>query len=684
MSKILSVSDFPSASDILPVGFLGKYKNRQPEWGFNGLGYVVFKRTYARAVDPISRKLLSPIEIDDYQKNKKTIGTEEWYETIERCVRGAQAIGARLTLEEAEELYDAAFHMKAMFSGRAMWQLGIGIQYMDSLLNCWGTKISEIDDFVFLLTESMLGGGVGCNISREYTFELPRVKANVSVSHKNTKDADFIVPDSKEGWIELLRLIAESFFITGKSFTFSTICIRPEGELLKTFGGIAPGPKPLIDGALNLIKIFEGRSNKKLRTEDVADWVTTKGEIVKSGGVRRTAIILGGDPDDVSYLNLKRWDLFKIPNHRSNSNNSLLASSYDQLSQRYWDAFEGNGEAYGLLNLPLARKFGRLGENSWGPFSLINNQVIIFNPCAEATLEDKECCNLFELAINRIQSAKEMMRIARLGYKVQKAIAAGPYLFKATEKVVHRNMKLGMSVTGICQRINEYKDWCDQTYRSLRDFDADWSKFNGWPQSIRLTVIQPSGTKSLLSGSTPGGHPGFSEHHIRRVRFNHNETVVDFLRKMNVPLEYEVGFDGKVNHKIIIASFPAKFEEGSLVKNDKFTAIDQLNLVKDLQTVWADQAVSVTIYYKKDELPAIKTWLKENYETSVKSISFLLHSDHGFMQAPYEVITKDEYERRVKGIISVDQILKSYNMTGNTSESVADSIECSTGACPVR
>jgi len=681
---LLSVKDFPSSLEILPQAFLNKYKTIDPQFGFNGLGYVVFKRTYARAIDPVSRKLLSPVEIDEFQKAKKAIGTEEWYETIERCVRGAQAIGARLTREEAEQLYDAAFHMKLMFSGRSMWQLGTNIQYMDSLLNCWVTKISEIDDFVFMLTQSMLGGGVGCNISKEYTFELPRVKTHVNISHKNTKDADFIVPDSKEGWIELLRLIANSFLITGKSFTFSTICIRPEGELLKTFGGIAPGPKPLIDGALSLIKLFEGRAGKKLRTDDVADWITVQGEIIKSGGVRRTALILGGDPDDVSYLNLKRWDLFSIPNHRSNSNNSIFAKSFDQLTPKFWDGYEGNGEPYGLLNLPLARKFGRLGESCWGDFDLSEPHITMYNPCAEACLLDKECCNLFEAPINRISSKEEMIRLAILGYKVQKAIASGPYLFKATEKVVHRNMKLGMSVTGICQRLDVYKDWCDATYKALREFDLKWSKFNGWPPSIRLTVIQPSGTKSLLSGSTPGGHPGYARHHIRRVRFNHNETIVDFLRKMNVPLEYEVGFDGKVNHKIIIGSFPAEFSESTLIKDDNFSAIDQLNLVKDLQTVWADQAVSVTVYYKKEELPQIKEWLKTHYESSIKSISFLLHSDHGFKQAPYEKISKEEYDKMVKSIKPVAEVLKTYSMVGNTSESVAESIECSTGACPVR
>lgn len=649
----------PSWEEILSEEFVNSYSNRQPDWYFGTLSYVVYKRSYARL--------------------KENGTTEEWHETIARAIRGAQKIGAKYTREEAERLFDHIFHLRCCFSGRGLWQLGTATVDkfgMDSLLNCWGTKTSEISDFIFIIIESMLGGGVGCSLAKEFTHELPRVKNNVHVYQKNTRDADFIVPDSKEGWSELSRKILEAFLLTGKGFSYSPICIRSSGEPIKTFGGIAPGPQPLMEYAKDLVELLQSRSGKKLRTQDVADMITLGGQMVKSGGVRRTALIFGGDVDDLAYLSLKRWDLGTIPNHRSNSNNSLLCPKFDYLPDKFWAGYNGNGEAYGLLNLPLARKYGRLGETSWEGFSLTNNDIIIFNPCAEATLEDKECCNLATLNINKIASVEEMMDCAKLLYKAQKAIAAGPYIFPETNKVVHKNMRLGLSVTGICQKLNVFEDWCDQTYRELRRFDKEWSAQNGWPQSIRLTVIQPNGTLgSLVLGSTPGAHTGYARFTIRRVRFDAKDPLVARLKKAGYSMEPEIKFDGKYNHDIMVVDFPTRFSDDTLVA-EQSSAIDQLERVKKLQTCWADQAVSATIYYKPEELDGIKEWLKQNYDNSIKSISFLLHQDHNFKQAPYEPISEEMYNKLIQKLKPLDH--------GNDSGGEIDSQECSNGACPIR
>jgi len=379
-----SMPKYPTPEELLSENFLNKYKDKQPAWGFNGLGYAVYKRTYARV--------------------KEDGSTEEWWETLKRCINGAQKIGAKYTKEEAERLYDYIFNLKCSFVGRSLWQLGgptidkMGI--MDVLLNCWVTKASEVEDFVFIFMESMMGGGVGVNLSREYTQELPRVKNNVRCRLKNTKDADFIVPDSKEGWADLWRKILQAYLITGKSFTYSTVCIRSSGEPLKTFGGIAPGPKILIDGDKELCRILEERENKKLRTQDVADIICIGGQVVKSGGIRRTALILGGDVDDVAFMQMKRWDLGGIPNYRSNSNNSVIVNKYDHILDKFWDGYKGNGEPYGLVNLRNSRKYGRTGETKIYGFDLDNENTIMSNPCAEAMLEDKEPCNLAEIFLN--------------------------------------------------------------------------------------------------------------------------------------------------------------------------------------------------------------------------------------------------------------------------------------------
>lgn len=646
--------------ELLSSDFLSKYKNKQPNWGFNGLGYIVYKRTYARV--------------------KEDGSTEEWVDTIKRCIDGAQFIGANYTKDEAERLFNYIFHLKGCFSGRALWQLGTKLvnehKLGDSLVNCWVTKASEISDFKFLLMESMFGGGVSPNISKEYTQELPRVKRNVKCVLKNTKDADHIVPDSKEGWVELWGKILESYLFTGKSFSYSAICIRPAGEPLKTFGGIAPGAKPLIDCTYELCKILEKREGKKLRTEDVADIITCGGEMIKSGGIRRTAILLGGDVDDAAFLYLKRWDLGDIPNHRSNSNNSLICPKFNYLSSNYWEGFKGNGECYGLINLPLMRKYGRLGEDKIYGFDLTNNDIIGCNPCGEANCEDKEPCNLAELAINNISTKEEALDLATLLYKTQKAVASLNYYHEETNKVVHRNFKLGLSITGICQRLDVIEEWADYVYRGLRKFDKEWSKKQGYPESIRLTVIQPSGTKGLLLGSSPGGHPGYSEYFIRRVRFDSFDPLLPILKKHGYSIEPEIRYDGSLNHNLLIVDFPCKFESNTLLSKD-CGAIKQLELMKMLQTKWADQSVSITVYYKPEELPQIKEWLAKNYDNSVKTVSFLLHKDHNFKQAPYQEITKEEYKAKLEAI-------KPFNKIENVQGAEISGIECVGGACPIK
>lgn len=664
--------------EIVSESFANKYKNKKPNWGFNGLGYVVFKRTYARVVDPTDRRLLSPSEIEEYRYKNLPTDTEEWYETIRRCINGAQKLGAAYTKDEAEELFDHMFNFRCMFSGRGLWQLGTSTVEklgVDSLLNCWVKKISNIDDFCFVFMESMLGGGVGCVITKEYTQELPRVKKDVTVSHKNTKDADYIVPDSKEGWVELWRKTLEAHLVTGKSFTYSTICIRNNGEPIKTFGGIAPGPKPLIDGITLLNTLLKQRENKKLRTEDVADIICIGGQIVKSGGVRRTAIILMGDVDDAAYLQLKRWDLGDIPNYRSNSNNSLICNKYNHLSDRFWDGYNGNGEPYGLINIKNAQKFGRYKESEFDGFDLVDPSIIGFNPCAEADLADGECCNLAELAINNINSKEQMSSCAYLLYKTQKAIALGKYLFEETNEIVHKNLRLGMGITGVCQRLDVIDEWSDYTYKKLRKLDKEYSKKLGVNQSIRLTVIKPSGTLSLLTGSTPGAHPGYSKHHIRRIRFSANDKLVPALKEAGYKVEPEISFDGRENHDTFVVEFPACFDAATKVSKD-MSAVDQLDIVKRMQTYWADQAVSVTVYYKPEELPSIKDWLKDNYDQCVKSVSFLLHSNHGFKQSPLEEIDESKYNEMKSKI-------KPINIKNDIQKDI-DSQECSSGACPIK
>jgi len=880
-----------------------------------------------------------------YSRLKENGIYEEWPETILRCINGAQKIGADYTKEEMEKLFDYMFNLKCNLAGRMLWQLGTdGIDRYggNALLNCWFTVITQIKDFCFLFENLMLGGGVGFSVRREDIHELPKVKEGVIVTHENTNDADFIVPDSREGWVKLLYKTLKSFFVTGKSFSYSTILVRGYGEVIKGFGGTSSGPKILVEGIGEICQVIKSRENKKLRSVDVLDICNIIGKIVVSGNVRRSAQIGLGDPDDYLFIRAKRWDLGSIPNWRSLSNNTIYADDFSHISNDIWSGYLGNGEPYGFYNVKLSQKKGRLGDNikdsceglnpcftgdtlvdtpygkieikeladkvystpvycydgekisistmknirrtgvnrevwkvtldngeiikstpnhrfmlrdgnykelkdlklgeslmpfrrfkrnskgynqlslnngtyigeaqlvaEWkykrkmkkgecvhhidgnkknnrpdnldmilisehnsnhikgdnnpirrfpekNPMKLYpdmfkneknprwNNKIkvedvaslkkeglttsqiakklkttynivkkrlelckldnhkvrrielcgredvydgevefyhnfalssgVIVHNCGEITLSDKECCNLSELYLNNIESKEELIDCASLLYKAQKAVCSLDFIHEETNKIVHKNFRIGLGVTGICQSLDKLK-WLDPCYNKIRKLDEEWSKIHNYPTSIKMTTIKPSGTLSLLAGSTPGIHPAFSKYYMRRIRMASSDKLVAICEELGYEVNYVENFDGTKNHETVVVKFPCYIGEKALISSET-NAIKQLELVKKIMTVWADNSASVTVYYKKEELKDIKSWLKENYKHSIKSISFLLHKEHGFSQAPYEEITQEEYEKTLKKIKPIKEV--------EVDNSDGLDVEDCAGSCPIK
>jgi ribonucleoside-triphosphate reductase (thioredoxin) len=634
--------------------FVASYANRPVPWGFNGMGEIVFLRTYSRTKDNGS--------------------IETWPETIQRVINGAVEIGVPYTREEAEELFDHMYHLRCSMSGRALWQLGTSMVARfggASLNNCYFTNIEKVDDFEFLFDYLMLGGGVGFSVERSKIHDLPKIKTGVTITHERSNDADIIVPDSRTGWRRLLHSVLKSYFDTGKSFSYSTILIREFGAPLKTFGGTASGPGALIDGITDICKVLDNRVGKKLRSVDVLDICNIIGRIVVSGSSRRSAQIAMGDPDDVLFLRAKNWGSGNIPGWRANSNNSLYADGWDEMPAELWRGYDGSGEPYGLVNRKLARTYGRLGEKRPDP------TIEGFNPCAEIGLADGESCNLATIFLPNIESLSQLLSISRLLYMTQKQITRLPYPYEKTTSIVRANARLGQSITGVLQATEQQIEWLDTTYKYLRDLDKEYSAEKGFPESVRMTTVQPSGTLSLLPGVTPGVHPAFAPHYIRRVRFGSADPLVDACRKRGYKVVWDIGIDGREDHTRYVVEFPCMSPEGSVMAKD-MTAVEQLEWVKKMQTEWADNAVSVTVYYRKEELDSIKEWLSKNYDKGVKSVSFLLHSDHNFVLPPYEEITKEAYEKMVSKIdFSIPLVQEKFN--GDI-----DMDDCATGACPVK
>ena len=300
--------------------------------------------------------------------------------------------------------------------------------------------------------------------------------------------------------------------------------------------------------------------------------------------------------------------------------------------------------------------------------------------CAEQTLADKETCCLAEIYLPNITSEEELHKVARYLYRICKHSLAMKCLdSKETEDIVHKNMRMGIGVTGYLQ-CTVQKGWLDGCYKMLRAFDVEYSQLHGFPTSVKLTTTKPSGTLSLLGHTTSGCHPAYARYMIRRIRVSSESKLIKLAQDHGFHIEYQLGYDGKIDYSTKIISFPYSYPEGTVLAED-CTAIQQLEYVKELQTNWSDNSISVTVYFRKEELEDIKKWLKVNYNESVKSISFLLHNEHGFIQAPLEKITEEQYNEMVKNtrpFTSVDGICY------NSKDDEFLQNDCIGGACPIR
>ena len=612
---------------------------------------MVYKRTYARVTE--------------------TGMTEEWWQTLRRVVDGAEGIGADLTGEESERLFDYMFNLKASVGGRMLWQLGTPNNHRlggDSLVNCWYVDITKPEDFSWMFERLMLGGGVGFSVAHPEALGVVR---QGFVQNVNEPDADYIIPDKREGWSQALTQALRTY-LGGEDdptyLTYNTSLIRPAGAPIRTFGGTASGPRILVEGIAHITSVLNGAVGRHLTSVEVLDIGNLIGSIVVAGNVRRSAEIALGRPDDVDFLNAKRWDLGTIPMHRAMSNNSVVIEDINELPEEFWEGYNGNGEPYGMFNLTASRLFGRVPE------VLPDQSIVGTNPCAEIGLANRESCNLCEVFLPNVESEEEFVDITRLLYKVQKAIAALPYLDRESDEITSRNMRLGLGVTGVAQALDKL-EWLDGTYRSLREFDREWSAVHGWPESKRLTTVKPSGTLSLLAGVTPGIHPGFSRYHIRRVRMSVGDPLLKYCADKGYNVEWVHNLDGTKSDTTKLVEFPCEFPPDTMLAHH-MTALGQMELQRTLQEEWSDNAVSTTIYLKPGELEGVKEYLRKNW-SSMKSVSFLPHTSHGFSQAPLEEIEREDYE-------SLQQRVSRSSLVPAAGESELLDEECLSGACPIR
>jgi len=599
---------------------------------------------------------------------------ETWSETVDRLIGfwKNQISDNVLTKDEFVALRDAVYNREVMPSMRAMWSAGDALaQNPFRGYNCSFKRVNHPRVFDEILYILMSGTGVGFSAEQSEVNKLPIVNDHFAETART-----IFIEDSAEGWAKGLRkLIADLYLGNEHNWDYSRV--RPEGARLKTMGGRASGPGPLMDLFAFVTAKFKKAGGRKLRPIEVHDIVCKIAEVVVVGGVRRSALISVSDLGDPEVRDCKSGAWWETNTQRALANNS---AAYDQkpsmtVFMDEWIALvkSGSGERgiysrYGARNLAPARR---------------NSDLIVgTNPCAEIQLRDGQLCNLSEVVCRENDTEADLARKIKLA-TILGTLQASLTDFKYVRKIWQTNCEeerlLGVSLTGIqdCKILRKPNP---KMLERLRDeavkINIEYSKKLNINPATAITTIKPSGTVSQLVDSSSGIHGRFSPYYIRTVRQANNDPLTDLLKSQGVPNEP----DAMNPTKTTIFSFPIQSPEGATLANEQ-SAIEQLENWKVFQEHWSEHSVSVTVYVKEDEWMDVGAWVYNNFDY-ITGVSFLPYSEHTYAQAPYQPCTKIEYFAAVAAMPKVDfSKLPEYEFDDNTEG--AQTLACSAGGCEI-
>jgi len=621
--------------------FIQQYEDEEVNWG--PVGYVTYKRTYSR--------LLS-------ERDPSATGNEEWFQTCRRVIEGMFDMQkrhvTRLGLDwsdsksqkTAKDAYDRLFHLKWTPPGRGLWMMGtkfVEERTAAGLFNCAFRSTRELSTkggyiFAWMMDALMVGIGVGFDTlgAETLTVRSPKYEEDV-----------LVISDSREGWVNSVKIILDGFLLGSQVPQFDYSTIRPAGQPIKGFGGTSAGASPLIELHASLTNLLSAREGDLLTSVDIVDIENLIGRCVVSGNVRRSAALALGSHDDMDYLTMKD-DEEKLLHHRWGSNNSFSA----KVGMDYtWHAKQSqkNGEP-GYIWLENARTKGRFKDADRDD----DTKIMGFNPCVEQQLEDAELCCLTETFPAKHDTYEDYLKTLKIAYLYAKTVTLSNTHWAETNAIMLKNRRIGLSQSGVIQAFGkhgrrEMLNWCDKAYDFVQELDKEYSDWLCIPRSVRTTSIKPSGSVSLLNGSTPGIHYPESEFYIRRIRFSTESEIL----KAVVAAGYHVEKDA-YSPNTMVASFPV--QEPYFLKGKKDVSMwEQLEIAASYQNYWADNSVSVTITFKEEEANDIKTAL-EMYETRLKAVSFLKYQETGYVQAPYESIDEEQYNEMIKGVTPIHKV----------------------------
>jgi ribonucleoside-triphosphate reductase (thioredoxin) len=613
------------------------------------------------------------------EKNRR----ETWTETVDRYINFMKDhlilnYGYSPNSKIFDEVKDAILNHRIMPSMRALMTAGPALERDHiAAYNCSFIAVDSLRAFDEAMYVLMNGTGVGFSVESKYVDELPVISESF-----NQTATTIVVEDSKLGWAKALKeLIA--LLSQGQIPEWDMSKVRPSGARLKTFGGRASGPGPLSALFTFTVDTFKNAAGRRLKPIEAHDLMCKVGEVVVVGGVRRSALISLSNLDDFEMAKAKSGSWWEKQAQRSLANNSAVYNTKPNTAQflREWrNLYESKSGERGIYNMESVRKhvesFGRRDA------SLVSGT----NPCGEIILRPNEFCNLTEVIISADDTREDLMEKVRLATILgtwQSTLTNFKYIRKTWKDNCEEERLLGVSLTGIYgNKITSTAGKAleqlltDMRLESVRINDHEAKKLNINP-SVSITCVKPSGTVSQLVGVSSGIHPWYSEYYIRSVRGSNNDPLTQFLKDSGIPSEPDVMKPDETT----VFYFPQKAPKNATITKD-LTAIDHLEMWKTYRTYWTEHNPSVTINVHEDEWLRVGAWVFDNFD-SIGGISFLPASEHTYKQAPYQEISKDEYEEWVKkSPLSIQwEMLSLYEKEDGTTGT--QELSCVAGECEI-
>ena len=607
---------------------------------------------------------------------------ETWDETVSRYCDYFKERG-QLKGKDYDEVYNAIYNLEVMPSMRALMTAGKALD-RDNVagFNCSYLPIDHpraFDEMMYIL---MCGTGVGFSVERQYVSKLPSVSEDF-----HETETTITVIDSKIGWAKAYRELV-SLLYSGQLPSWDVSKVRPAGATLKTFGGRASGPEPLIDLFRFTVDVFKRAAGRKLSSIECHDICCKIAQIVVVGGVRRSALISLSNLTDDRLRRAKHGQWWVDEPQRGLANNSACYTEkpdFEAFLNEWTSLYESKSGERGIFSRVAsqkqAEKNGRRDSN-WD-FGT--------NPCSEIILRPNQFCNLSEVVVrsdDTFESLRRKVRVASILGTLQATLTDFRYLRRKWKENTEEEALLGVSMTGILDHSvlamksdgglwfnNGKRLQLSEILEELKDeaieTNKTWAKKLGINQSTAITCVKPSGTVSQLVDSASGIHGRFAHHYIRRVRADSRDPLCGILEAAGVPVEIDI-----TSATTKIFSFAKKAPENAVMASEQ-TGLEQLELWTMYQEHWCEHKPSITVYYRDSEFLAIGNWLYNNFD-SVSGVSFLPYSEHTYEQAPYEEISEEQYNELVKAMPdTVDWDITEATDVTESSQTLA----CVGGAC---